>query len=321
MNLPIATLFHISDLHFGNQFFNKITSLKKIQSATPLKHFFIHDYQIACSLGKRINKIIADRKDNDIPCCVVFTGDLTSSGKDLQFVTGSNFLRSKIFVSTSRHSGLNLGIDRVEFEYQEPSLVSVPGNHDIWRRILPSKASYDSYFPDGYPKQWKIKTKNKLVYLYGLYSVENDVVKGDILARGRVDKTELDNLVQKIQNNKKNNDSIHIVFLHHPLIEISKGVLGSKMNLDNRDYVRSKLYGIADLILSGHSHINDFSAANPAIKWPANAIVGTATQMLSSNNFLLIDIYDAELWLEVFDYDDKWKEFVPRPEKPKIIKI
>ena len=106
MSQQLATLFHISDLHFGNQFFNNITFFKKIQSATPLKGFFVHDYQVACALANRINDIKIDRKDNNIPCGVVFTGDLTASGKDLQFITGSNFLRSKIFEYLNCHDEL-----------------------------------------------------------------------------------------------------------------------------------------------------------------------------------------------------------------------
>lgn len=321
LNKQIATLFHISDLHFGNQFFNNITFLNKIQSATPLKNFSIHDYQVACALANRINSIKIDRKDNDIPCGVVFTGDLTASGKKHQFTTGSNYLRSKIFVSTYRSSGLDLGIDRVEFDHQEPSLVFVPGNHDIWRRKLPSKANYSRYFPDGYPKQWKIKTNSKLVYLHGLYSIESNFIKGDLLARGYVDEKELNNLVKRVRDIKKENrDSIHIVFLHHPLINISSSGIDPSMNLENRETVRSKLYDIADIVLSGHSHNAEISDGNSVIKWPANAIVGTTTQMLSSNNFLLIDVYDNELCLEFFDYNDQWKQFLPRPGGPKIIK-
>jgi hypothetical protein len=78
----LASLIHISDLHFCDKFTNDESTVKQYLSNIPkLQGAMAHSYQAAGSLSIRVNQILNDRKDNKIPAGVVFTGDLSRRGE------------------------------------------------------------------------------------------------------------------------------------------------------------------------------------------------------------------------------------------------
>ncbi len=319
----LGTLVHISDLHFGEKFSTDENTFKKLLASLPyLKNTCAHSYQAAGALSIRINQILEDRKDNNIPAGVVFTGDLTRSGEDGEFIVGTTFLRGAHHTGTRQSVGLRLGNDMSEVDFNStPSLFYVPGNHDIWKRNHPDQlATYLSHFPSGFPKIWKLITGSFPIFLYGLDSTQNTKLKHR-LARGRILPEQLDELCNIIRLSRlKEKDSIHIVFLHHPLIGAEGNNWESTMELDERQVVANRLYELADVVLAGHIH-QDFILSkkdNPSM--PNHAIAGTGTQQFSNRSFMLLDIYERKIRLYVFEYDQKTLEFIPTQEKTFTLK-
>lgn len=320
----IATIVHISDLHFRNKFTTDESRFKKLLANLPLlKGTYAHSYQAARSLANRVNKILKDKKQNRVPVGVVFTGDLTSSGEEGEFQVGTTFLRGSIWTGTGQ-VGLNLGEDRSEIEFNStPVLFSIPGNHDIWKRNHPDKlAAYLNFFPGPFPKIWKIETQSRTIFLHGLDSNQNTLLKHK-LARGRLrheQLDELDNRLEMLRMSQIGKDPIHIVFLHHPLIVAGEKSWDPTMELDDCQIIakRLKQSGV-DLVLSGHVH-QEFYVSE---EWdmPHHAIAGTATQMFSDRNFLLLDIYDRKICLQVYEYSKETLQFVPNEDKKHIFTL
>jgi len=172
-NKPLATLIHISDLHFCDKFTNVETRFKKLLAKLPfLRGTFAHSYQATRALSIRINQILKDRKDTGVPTGVVFTGDLTRGGflKELQI--GFNFLREAYLVGAGEPVGLKLGKDIQKIDFNSsPRLFYVPGNHDIWQRKDPQVFNtFPKLFPVPYPKEWILRTNSRPIHLYGLNS-------------------------------------------------------------------------------------------------------------------------------------------------------
>lgn len=312
---PIATLVHISDLHFDNKFITNPNLLKKICSKTQFRGILPHCYVSATALSGRIIEILNDRKSVNVPVGVVFSGDLTRSGGILQFQIGTTFLRGEQWTGADRSVGLCLGKNKKRVDCGScPALFCIPGNHDIWKRKNPSILSkYRSYFPGNFPITWQIKTKSKDVFMHGVDSAEVGNL-GQKLARGRISNEQINDLENKIVSLKsKYYDSIHIVFLHHPIV-----ACGNTNELVDHVKIAKRLSSIADLVLSGHFHKHDFYKKTSDL--PNHAIAGSAIQMFSDRDFQLIDIYNNKIEIRVFEFDDTVDKFIfkTKVKKPKF---
>src|SRR5713226_3423892 len=152
---PIASVIHISDLHFGEHIGNDESTLTRIQKGVPsLGGLLPHSYQACRALAIRINQILKDRKQASIIAGVIFTGDLTSSGEEQQFVVGNTYLRSAHSLGAGSYVGLDLRMEPVEVVdgFADPFLFAIPGNHDIWNRSDPRLLGvYRRTFPGSYP--------------------------------------------------------------------------------------------------------------------------------------------------------------------------
>lgn len=315
-NEIIATLIHISDLHFRDKFVNEATLFQKqlVRRISPWKGTCAHSYQTAMALSTQVNEILKERKEKGIPAGVVFTGDLTSSGKKGEFLTGTTFLRGEYCIGAIGNIGLNLKEDCSEIDINStPALFYVPGNHDIWGRNQPDEiAAYRDHFPGNFPKRWKFITRGRPIFLFGLDSTQNTKLE-HWLARGRVSPEQLkrfEELLNDIrQKDKQARGAIHIVFLHHPLVDVNNGDWNPTMKLDDREIIAKNLCGLVDLVLAGHVHQEFFSSTHDCML--NHAIAGTATQLFSKCNFLLLDIYNEKIHLHVFEYIEKIREFIP----------
>ena len=307
----LATIIHISDPHFGEKLRTRKNIFKKVASYTRLQSLMPHDYDTTWALSEIIRQILKDRKNSNVPAGVVLSGDLTCNGKRSEFHIGTTFLRGKHWTSANNSVGLELGREKSVIDiHTSPALFIVPGNHDIWKRKDPTALTlYQSYFSNSYPKTWKIKTYFNNIYLHGLNSTENTLTKHR-LARGKISIDQLNEIEQRINSLKgKEKDSIHIVFLHHPIVG-SDGAWKSNFELDDYNKVALRLLNIVDLVLSGHVHQHHFHLNRPDC--PPHAIVGSALQMYSDQNFYLIDIKKRIIRIQNFKFNNKINKFVTR---------
>lgn len=319
----IATLIHISDLHFGDKFTTDETLLKKLLMLVPfLRGTYAHSYEAARALAVRVNQILKNRKEKEIPAGVVFTGDLTSSGEKGEFLVGTTFLRGAHWTGAKWSVGLNLGEDRPEIDFKSsPALFFVPGNHDIWQRKKPDVlGAYGDHFPGPFPKQWKVTTQKRPIFLHGLDSTQNTLLKHR-LARGRVPSEHLDELCNRLEQlmlKKDSKDGIHIILLHHPLIDPKEGGWDPTLELEDRQAIAQRLSKLgAHMVLAGHVHqqlvLTGYHQNSDLCGYtlmPNHAIAGTATQMFSEEcNFLLLDIFVRKIRLQVFKYSKKTGQF------------
>lgn len=307
----LATVIHISDLHFGDKFTTDETKFKRLLASLPyLQGTCAHSYQAARALAIRVNQIIENRINRNIPVCVAFTGDLTSSGEDAEFTVGSTYLRSEYRVGAGQSVGLGLGNDREFIEPgDEAAVFTVPGNHDIWKRRHPDvMGTYRRHFPNRFPRFF-IDTAKRSIILYPLDSTQNTVLRHR-LARGRVPEEDLDALVAMLKFGTSL-DCIQIVCLHHPIGDPPDKTFGVSMILDAREQIAQRLAESgASLVLSGHVHECYIVDAKPSII-PAHVVAGTATQQFSERSFFVLDIYEDEIWPLVFGYDQESLQFVP----------
>jgi hypothetical protein len=265
--------------------------------------------------------IVNNRKAARVPVCVVFTGDLTSSGKRDEFWVGSTFLREAHSIGVN----LSAGFRAKELAKQmtvdsELALFVIPGNHDIWQRDDPEALStYRDNFPGSFPKTFVIETCGRPIVLYGLDSTPNTPMRHK-LARGKVPELHVNKLCEMVQEFKSltEHDAIHIVCLHHLLLS-NENCWDPTLELDDRAVIASRLLETgADLVLAGHVHLAITREEGP--NTPNHAVASTATQQFSGRGFFVLDIYEEEIGLVSFAYDEKRREFV-LDEKEEDIKI
>jgi len=314
---PLATLVHISDLHFGNKFTADERVLKRLLAMLPyVQGVCGHSYQATRALAFRINQIVRNRKERKIPVSVVFTGDLTRSGEEAEFVVGSTFLRNAHSTGAGRNVGLKLREPQEELKRgSEPALFAIPGNHDIWKRRRPDMiGAYRRFFPGGFPVICRIETRSRPILLCGLDSTQNTEMRHR-LARGRIPPDELDFLCEHLPS-AQYADAIKIICLHHPLGDPPDKTYNVSMRLEHREAIAQRfLTSGADLVLAGHIHeFHVFPKTN-------HAVAGTATQQFSERNFLLLDVYEREIQLLPFDFDIRSLQFLPTVEKRHIFSI
>ncbi len=327
----LATLIHISDLHFRSVFKNDKTWFDNIQNFPIIRGRLGHDYQTAVALSNKIYDILQECKGNikeseinilkgykDVeknkkrPAAIIFSGDLTCAEDEKQVKVGKKYLRGKLSIGKKRKVGLNLGRDRNVISEASPGLLFVPGNHDTHGLSeMETVNAYRKAFPGTFPMLWKINTgkETKQIYFYGLDSTHNNYPMHKF-ARGKVEKDQMTDLETEIKSNKKIPNSIHIVFLHHPLTEPIKNAWMPQLKLDSRKNIAKKLREIGvDLVLSGHYHYNQFKPSND--DFPNHSIVGTGTQMFSEKrSFSVIDIFENIIYINAWIYNEVKQQFV-----------
>jgi 3',5'-cyclic AMP phosphodiesterase CpdA len=187
---------------------------------------------------------------------------------------------------------------------ENAALFSVPGSHDIWGRGQPKVMNaYNRHFPGKFPIM-KFRTTGRPIVLHGLDSTENTKWLAR-LARGRVSHEQLDFVCEWISAAKRDeSDPVNIVCMHHPLSDPPGKEFNLTMRLDERDAIAKRLAKSgADLVLAGHVH--EYYCADPKVgDSPGLVVAGSSTQQLSARSFYVLDVYDTEIRVEVFEYTD-----------------
>jgi 3',5'-cyclic AMP phosphodiesterase CpdA len=311
---PLATLIHLSDLHFGSEFTTDETFFKWLLACIPFAQgASAHSYQAARALSIRVRQILQDRARRGVPVCVVFTGDLSGRGQEAELTVGSTFLQRSFAVGAGDTVGLDLGGPRNHIDVASgPGLFVIPGNHDIWQRHQPYMLGVlRRHFPGDYPIAAEVTTRGRSVFLYGLDSTQNTRMR-HMLARGRVREEELGRLCDLLRHNRAlGKPGVQVVCLHHPLIDPQERGLDPTLKLEERERVARRLLDAGtDLALSGHIHRAVIRERDTDM--PHHAVAGTGTQQFSERNFLVHDVHeDAVLW-SLYEYDKEDREFVRR---------
>jgi hypothetical protein len=307
-DLPLATLVHISDLHFGNQFTTDESLFRKLVASIPLvQGVCVHSYQAACALSLRVRQILENRKEGNVPICVVFTGDLTRGGTGEEFVVGGTFLREAHSIGRDRSAGLRVHEPpHGELGPGSDGLFQVPGNHDILQRSKPDQLrAYLDHFQGLFPSSLRINTRGRPIILYGLDSTPDKRLRRG-LGAGHVPWMDLPILREMIESeNQIAPESIHIVCLHHPLLQLPY----PELELENRNSVAQYCLNLGiHLVLAGHVHYGITYTANGTL--PNHAVASTATQQFSQRGFFVLDIYEKEIELIPFVQDEQSLQFV-----------
>lgn len=303
----LATLIHISDLHFGSKLGNDESALRKFLASLPLvTGLYPHSFQVARSLSVRIRQIIENRKAAGVALCVVCTGDLTRGGELDEFTVASTFLRKSHAVGAGDSVGLELGPNRTTIRPRKSGLFIIPGNHDIWRRSNPQEyGAFQGHFQDNYPTECKLELELRPIYLYGLDTTRNTELRHR-LARGKLSSDQLEKVCKLL---RKRSGNLQIVCLHHPLRDPIRSNSAITMQLEDRDAIGEALADAgANLVLAGHVHVADVQAARNG-RTPHHVIAGTALQQFSDCSFNLIDIYADRVSIQIVKYYRNKKQF------------
>ncbi len=289
---PLATVIHISDLHFGSSIYNQLSTFKKLASRTPLQSRFPHSFEVARALSNEVRRIAADREKRGIPLTIVHTGDLTRIGEPEELMVGTTFLHSAHVTG----AGARVGLDS--------NVIDIPGNHDIWQRYTPSKMAViaDYYYRQPYPRKREVPFRGGKIVFHGLDSNRGSK-SAHWQANGEVDPEQLDAVCEQIRSNRSGG-TIHIVCIHHPLA----GDLNLRLN--HRETIALRLAEAgASLVLAGHVHKHlVFTASNEI---PRHLVAGTACQMGTENTFLVLDFFQSQVdWTHYQHNRDRWK-FLP----------
>jgi 3',5'-cyclic AMP phosphodiesterase CpdA len=290
---PLATVIHISDLHFGPSIYNQLSIFKKLVSQTPLQGRFPHSFEVARALAIEIRRILADREKRGVPVIIVHTGDLTRAGEPEELLVGATFLHSAHLTGAGGRVGL------------DSSVLDIPGNHDIWQRYTPSKKAIveDYYFRQPYPLEFEFSFHGGKIVFHGLDSNRGSK-SAHWKANGEIDPEQLDTVCANIHSDRSSG-TIHIVCLHHPLAGTSD------QRLNRREVVALRLSEAgASFIFAGHVHEHVTFPASAEM--PSHLVAGSACQMGTDNSFLVHDLFPTQLECTNYRHDrDRWK-FLPR---------
>jgi len=309
----LVALIHISDLHFGESFPNEAGFFTQVASNLPgVGGLLPHSYQAARALSARIKQICRSFSERDVPLCVVFTGDLTKSGKEAEFLTGNTFLRSAHSLGAGNYVGLELkdGGTPVSGEADRALLFAIPGNHDIWSRSDSKVLGiYRQTFPGNYPLFLEMHSRGPAVHIHGVDSTVNTPI-GHKFARGRVAPEDLEIVEDRVRTGA-GQKALQIVCIHHPLSDPPDKTFDLTMRLEQREMVCMRLYEArANLVLSGHVH-EWFISQEGICGMPNQFTVGTGTQQRSKRSFAVMEVFESNIRIYVFEFDEIRKQFVP----------
>lgn len=308
--LPICTLVHISDPHFGPSFvIDGERQWRDFVSRTAgLRHvtgIFPHSYQTAGALAIAVRGILRDRREKGIPAVVVHTGDLTAGGSQAEFSVGRTYMRHGHYLENGSLAGL-----RLETEFGQ-NLFDIPGNHDLWRRRSPKDHdAFTSHYGGSYPRVMPIESANGKVLLYGLDS-NRSTLWDHRLANGEIPAAAMDSLCEKLREERESG-AIQVVCLHHPLLLRRRGtprMFGMEVlrlkhrHAAARELVRSG----AHIVLAGHVHAQQHSHTLGLIHF----IAGSACQIGARPCFWMLDLYTKHMDYVYLHIPRRGIHFVP----------
>ncbi|MCC6539999.1 MAG: metallophosphoesterase [Bryobacterales bacterium] len=292
-DLPICSIVHFSDPHFGARFVNDDESwwaklIPRLPVANQLTGLFPHSYSHACALALAINQIVRHRAAHGIDVVVVHTGDLTATGSNAEFVTGNTFVHS-YFKHGSQQAGLGM-----DHRSGQARLFDIPGNHDLWSRSSPRVSShFAERYGGSYPRRLRLENAGGAVELHG-FDTNRGTTWRHRLADGELPQSQLDALAALAAEPKA---EVRIACLHHPIhvdrTDAPKLAGREILKLKNRTAVgRSLLRAGFDIVLAGHVHLGKHHPASAAR--PAQWIAGSACQMGANAQFWAFDVYADE---------------------------
>ena len=307
---PIATIVHISDLHFAKTFTTDETLFRHWLSKIPgVQGAFGHSYQAAGALAARVIQVVTNRREHGVPVCVAATGDVTYRGGEAEMVVASTYLRSAHATSARRRVGLALGDPAETVKSGNAAVFLVPGNHDIRGRKNPKTlGAYKRHFPGDFPSRCVLESAPRPVVIHGLDSTQNTVLRHR-LARGRIPEEEIAAVCELLEK-ERDSDAIQVVCLHHPLQDAERSEIDPSMALDDREIVARRLFDAgADLVLAGHIHEYLIAPRDEARCTPNHVVAGTGCQQFSSRSFMVCDFYDEGVMVTALGYDGETRQF------------
>lgn len=300
--MRLATIIHVSDLHFGSTF-RALTRWRRALDSIPARH--PHSPEVAVDLAQAVKSLAARRHAQKIPVAIVHTGDLTQSGKERQFDLCHRYLRSEIVDRTGENVGFKVKCFCEPFTPGEAPwsarLFEIPGNHDYWKH--PRKwfrRVFRNSFPRDFPSEYTLSLGGRrVVSLFGLDS-NRAPNRGSVLSKGFVEPAQLGHLAAKLSAPNPDRE-LRVVCVHHPL-ESNGNFNDERIRLSNRDLVSATLFKAgAHLVIGGHIHEYRKFGGGPGS--PLNLIAGSGTQQNADHNFLVFDVFVDRVEWSTYAYD------------------
>ncbi|MBR8534670.1 metallophosphoesterase [Carboxylicivirga sediminis] len=246
----MLTIFHLSDLHFGEGISRDKEVPRKISKK--IKGLEEHDLNIWTDLRNHLTSTIK-QIDNDYRICV--TGDLSRIGSIESYNLASKFFFDESDSEISKALGLRLKRDK---------FIIAPGNHDSYDesyRKINNLRTFNGVFhssEEEYPIVKNIEvnnTKYSFVALDSTYKKNGgNIIKK--LGKGNVDKEQLERVKGHFLDHTKDS-AIKVLLLHHSPIIVDRDRKRSLMLDKSRNVLESIVNSGFNIVLCGHLH-DDF---------------------------------------------------------------
>lgn len=247
----MTTIFHISDLHFAEEF----DYLDEVENNDKKKHtkgLQGHDAKIWLSLRNHLLSRISQCGE-DYKICV--TGDISRFGNIDSFNLASDLFFDESTSDISKKYGL--GLKREKF-------IMVPGNHDSYDKSYIKRnnlRTFNGVFhptKEDYPIPFEEKISNKD---YTFFIVDSTYKKNGVsltkkLGKGNVSSSQLDQIKGYLLNPQAL-DSIKIMCLHHSPIILDDKHKRNLMLEKSHQLLGAIVKNNIDIVLCGHLH-DDF---------------------------------------------------------------
>jgi len=248
----MTTIFHISDLHFAEEF----VYLNENNSNTKKKHHLKglqgHDSKIWLAFRNHLLKRI-ESCNNEYKICV--TGDISRFGNIKSFKLASELFFDESSSDISKKYGLRL---------KREKFIMVPGNHDSYDKSLVKKNNLRTFngifhpYIKSYPIIHKETISNVDFTFINIDSTykKNGVSLAKKLGKGKVSRTQLDQIKGYFLNpNAKK--SIKLLCMHHSPIILDNRQSRTLMLEKSQELLTSVVKNNIDIVLCGHLH-DDF---------------------------------------------------------------
>lgn len=258
--MPVGSEFlivHVSDLHFGREFYGHRTTAQSPTSgrtnsvgATP-QGLRTHDVEGCAALANAIERLLQKRRPK--VALLAVTGDLSVEGSDSEFSLSHTFLSGRI----PRTRRLTIGLADIVKD-----IVCVPGNHDHWNgwnsKLFPIFLAQGGPVRGIHGPWFEGPAWHRA---FGGQGVQLDVIGLDSCAgpgwrfgaRGKLDSAALGALGARLpQPNAGGNRSIRVALMHHPPNPI--GLTHALDSASVKDF--ASFCGMHDVkvVLTGHTH-------------------------------------------------------------------
>ena len=241
---PLATLIHISDLHFG-MVDPTTMNAETISLWAKCRHFdglLGHSYLSLVHLEQVVTRL--RREENAF---LLVTGDLTTIGNTAEFDTAQEYLGNFLQPPRGNFLGLN---------FKDWQRLTIPGNHDHWPgtpTILGGpNTSFNNYFR-ALPRVERIAIEDFTLTVICVNSDSDVSPYGSerVLARGSF-RSQLVKLSGSLAAETPNEREIRVLLIHH---SYSASGLALAMNSASRaalhDFIYEHNIGV---LLCGHIH-------------------------------------------------------------------